>query len=109
MSKMLHTLQNKRETPHPSEIFQLPQNDPPRKGVLPAQTSFKGCRGIFDEMIYLFPKDNTILNTAANGEPSSAWGKVISISNTNKGTNYYELRYGKDLYPPEEMNKVAAK
>eukprot|EP00957_Ditylum_brightwellii_P024324 1834978-Ditylum_brightwellii.AAC.1 len=62
--------QNKRETLQPSETFQLPQNDPTKKGALSAQTGFKGCSGIVDEMIYSFPKDDTFLNIAASVEPS---------------------------------------
>eukprot|EP00957_Ditylum_brightwellii_P001326 104050-Ditylum_brightwellii.AAC.1 len=58
-------------------------------------------------MIYLLPNDNTILNTAANGEPLYAWGKVISVPSTKKGTHYYELRYNKDHHSPEEMQKFA--
>eukprot|EP00957_Ditylum_brightwellii_P128871 9830558-Ditylum_brightwellii.AAC.1 len=60
-------------------------------------------------MIYLLPKDNTILNTAANGEPSYVWGKVISVPNTKKGTSYYELKYDKDYHSPDEMKKFATK
>eukprot|EP00957_Ditylum_brightwellii_P005279 402846-Ditylum_brightwellii.AAC.1 len=60
-------------------------------------------------MIYLLPKDNIILNTAENGEPSYAWGRVISVPNTKKGTNYYELNYDKDHYSPEEMRRFATK
>eukprot|EP00957_Ditylum_brightwellii_P203279 15333997-Ditylum_brightwellii.AAC.2 len=81
MSETLHALQKERETLQPSGNFQSPQYGPPKKGALPPQTGF----------IYLLPKDNTLLNTAANGEPSYACGKVISVPNTKKGTNYYEL------------------
>eukprot|EP00957_Ditylum_brightwellii_P044030 3341401-Ditylum_brightwellii.AAC.1 len=76
---------------------------------LPPQTGFKGCSGIFEDMIYLLQKVNTILNTAANGEPSYAWGEFISVPNTKKGTNYYELRYNKDHHSPEEIQKFTTK
>eukprot|EP00957_Ditylum_brightwellii_P099563 7584373-Ditylum_brightwellii.AAC.1 len=75
----------------PSGTFLSPQHGPPKKKALPPETGFKGCSGMFEDIIYLFPKDNTILNNAANGEPSYAWGEVISVPNTKKGTNYYEL------------------
>eukprot|EP00957_Ditylum_brightwellii_P153573 11688365-Ditylum_brightwellii.AAC.1 len=60
-------------------------------------------------MIHLFPKDDTILNTAASVEPSYACGKVISVPKTKKGTNHYGLRYDKDHHSPEEMNKFTTK
>eukprot|EP00957_Ditylum_brightwellii_P204855 15341096-Ditylum_brightwellii.AAC.2 len=66
----------------PSESFQLPQIDPTKKGALPVQTGFKGCSGIFDGIIYSFPKDDTFLNASASVEPSYAWGKAISVPNT---------------------------
>eukprot|EP00957_Ditylum_brightwellii_P206864 15350315-Ditylum_brightwellii.AAC.1 len=93
----------------PSQIFQLPQNVPTKKGALPAQTGFKGCSGVFDEMIYLFPKDESPQNTNASVQLSHAWRKVISVPNSKKGANYYELRYNKDHQSEEQINKFTTK
>eukprot|EP00957_Ditylum_brightwellii_P025534 1930463-Ditylum_brightwellii.AAC.1 len=68
-----------------SGTFLSSQHDPPKKGALPPQTGFKGYNGIFDEMIYLLSKDNTIMNNAANGEPSYAWGKSLVFQIQRKG------------------------
>eukprot|EP00957_Ditylum_brightwellii_P118920 9070133-Ditylum_brightwellii.AAC.1 len=91
MSETLHMLHNTRETLQPSETFQLPQNAPIKKGALSAKTA------------------DTILNTAANVEPSYAWGKGISVPNTKKGTSYYELRYNKDHHSLEELKNFTTK
>eukprot|EP00957_Ditylum_brightwellii_P190531 14502822-Ditylum_brightwellii.AAC.1 len=60
-------------------------------------------------MIYSFSTDDTHLNTAVSVEPSYAWKKVISVLNTKKGMNYYELRCDKDHHSPEEINKFISK
>eukprot|EP00957_Ditylum_brightwellii_P164990 12561993-Ditylum_brightwellii.AAC.1 len=91
------------------QIFQSPQNVPTKKGALPAQTSFKGCSGIFDKMIYLFQKDESLQSTAASMQPSYAWGKDIGAPNSKKGMNYYELMYDKDCHSEEQRNKFIAK
>eukprot|EP00957_Ditylum_brightwellii_P201928 15327852-Ditylum_brightwellii.AAC.1 len=77
--------------------------------ALPAQAGFKGCSGIFDVMIPSFPKDDTFLNTAASVESLFAWGTVISVPNTKKGTNYYEMKYDKNHHSPEEISKFITK
>eukprot|EP00957_Ditylum_brightwellii_P033493 2538024-Ditylum_brightwellii.AAC.1 len=108
-SETLHTFPKGRETLQPSGTFLSLQYGAPKKKALLPQTGFKLCSGFFEDMIYLLPKDNTILNTAVNGEPSYAWGKVIRVPNTKKGTNSCELRYDKDHHSPEEIQKFTMK
>ena len=78
---------------------------PATKRALPAQTGFKGCSGMFDEKVYLFPKYESVLNTVVILQPSYAMGKVVCVPNTKKGINYYDILYDKKHHTNDEIKK----
>ena len=82
---------------------------PATKRALPAQTGFKGCSGMFDEKVYLFPKYESVLNTVVILQPSYAMGKVVGVPNTKKGINYYDILYNQKHHTNDEIKKFTTR